>query len=393
MYFSRNTDFVAQLLLNLRYRRLRTSHLVIFNFVIHLPGMFTPMWSKRARLVFFYLCVILVLTFIFVHFLFNGNRFQVTFRHKKVAIAVTRAKYMPLSKHDLLCELKNRVWFKTLPSTEGPFKALNYSLLEPKNTLYQLHHDGFKTCAAVMNSAAILGSNLGEEIDSHDAVMRFNNAPLSEEYRADIGVKTTLRLMNSQLLADPSFNFFTDPIYRNITMIVWDPAAYTGDMEEWYQNPDANFFSSYEQRRRMFPRENLYITDPRFYWELWDVLQENTEAMIHPNPPSSGFQGIAVMLSLCDQLDVYEFVPSERISMKCHYYEKWKLNPACTLGWWHDLRAEKYFILRMNQGTKDDITKKGKVTLSGYRANDCKATSHAPALTSLNRGLQLPSRN
>eukprot|EP00051_Salpingoeca_urceolata_P035033 m.27810 g.27810 ORF g.27810 m.27810 type:complete len:395 (+) comp8646_c0_seq1:181-1365(+) len=55
----------------------------------------------------------------------------------------------------------------------------------------------FKTCALVGGSGALLGQRKGAEIDRHEAVLRINAAP-SIGYEADVGAKTTIRLLNSK---------------------------------------------------------------------------------------------------------------------------------------------------------------------------------------------------
>eukprot|EP00873_Tetraselmis_striata_P041224 jgi/Tetstr1/461488/TSEL_006594.t1 len=51
-------------------------------------------------------------------------------------------------------------------------------------------------CAVVGSSRALLGSDSGAEIDSHTAVIRFNQAPTAG-YEAHVGSRTTLRIQNS----------------------------------------------------------------------------------------------------------------------------------------------------------------------------------------------------
>ncbi|MBN3314028.1 SIAT2 sialyltransferase, partial [Atractosteus spatula] len=77
------------------------------------------------------------------------------------------------------------------------------------------------------------------------------------------------------------------------------------------------------------------------------------------------------MMSLCDEVDVYEYVPSIRQTDLCHYHEQY-YDAACTLGAYHPLLYEKMLIQRVNMGTEEDLKKKGKVTLPGFRAINCK---------------------
>ncbi|KAK9401806.1 beta-galactoside alpha-2-6-sialyltransferase 2 [Crotalus adamanteus] len=152
-----------------------------------------------------------------------------------------------------------------------------------------------------MSAGAILNSSLGHEIDSHDAVLRFNSAP-TKGYEKDVGNKTTMRIINSQ---------------------------------------------------------------------LWDIIQENTKEKIQPNPPSSGFIGIFIMMSMCSEVHVYEYIPSIRQTDLCHYHELYH-DAACTLGAYHPLLYEKLLVQRMNTGIKDDLYQKGKVILPGFRSVRCR---------------------
>ena len=74
-------------------------------------------------------------------------------------------------------------------------------------------------------------------------------------------------------------------------------------------------------------------------WELWDIIQEISSELIQPNPPSSGMLGIAIMMSLCDQVDIYEFLPSKRKTDVCYYYQRY-FDSACTMGACHPLPFE-----------------------------------------------------
>ncbi|XP_061081762.1 beta-galactoside alpha-2,6-sialyltransferase 2-like [Conger conger] len=270
---------------------------------------------------------------------------------------------------EVLCELKQRARVRALDGTELPFSRLGWDRLVPPRPLDQLSSPGFRTCAVVTSAGAILNSSLGKEIDSHDAVLRFNAAPTGG-YENDVGNKTTIRIINSQILANPKQHFNTSSLYKDVTLVAWDPAPYTANLLKWYNSPDYNLFSPYVQRRLRQPAQPFYILHPKFIWQLWDVIQGNTQENIQPNPPSSGFIGILLMMWLCEEVHVYEYIPSLRQTDLCHYYEQY-YDSACTLGAYHPLLYEKMLVQRMNTGSEHDLKKKGKVTLPGFRSVGC----------------------
>ncbi|XP_031147398.1 beta-galactoside alpha-2,6-sialyltransferase 2-like isoform X2 [Sander lucioperca] len=270
----------------------------------------------------------------------------------------------------LSCDLKRSARVQTVDGTEEPFLSLGWASLVPSKGLQASE---FQRCAVVMSSAAVLNSGLGAEIDSHDAVLRFNAAPTSG-FERDVGSKTTIRIINSQIVARPEHAFNHSSLYRNVTLLVWDPARYSANLSEWFKQPDFDLFSGYVERRLRHPEQPFYILHPKFLWGLWDRIQDNTEERIQPNPPSSGFTGIVLMMSLCHEVSVYEFLPSVRRTDRCHYYEYYQ-DAACTLGAYHPLLYEKLLIQRINVGGRDQLTAKGKVTLSGFRTLRCPTPS------------------
>ncbi|XP_023370632.1 beta-galactoside alpha-2,6-sialyltransferase 1 isoform X3 [Otolemur garnettii] len=206
------------------------------------------------------------------------------------------------------------------------------------------------------------------EADSHDAVLRFNGAPTAN-FQQDVGTKTTIRLMNSQLVSTEK-RFLKDSLYNEGILIVWDPSVYHSDIPKWYQNPDYNFFDNYKSYRKLHPNQPFYILKPQMPWELWDILQEVSPEKIQPNPPSSGMLGIIIMMTVCDQVDIYEFLPSKRRTDICYYYQKF-FDSACTMGAYHPLLFEKNLVKHLNQGTDEDIYLLGKATLPGFRTIRC----------------------
>ncbi|XP_047456726.1 beta-galactoside alpha-2,6-sialyltransferase 2 [Mugil cephalus] len=278
------------------------------------------------------------------------------------------------SAKDLLCQIKAQSQLRTVDGSEEPFSSLGWARLVPSSPLDQMRgkrgqSSSFKTCAVVTSAGAILRSGLGKEIDSHDAVLRFNAAP-TEGYEQDVGTKTTIRIMNSQILANPNYGFNTSSLYKNVTLVAWDPAPYAVNLHKWYAGPDYNLFGPYVEHRKQHPDQPFYILHPSYIWALWDVIQSNTHENIQPNPPSSGFIGILMMMELCEQVHVYEYIPSMRQTDLCHYHERY-YDAACTLGAYHPLLFEKSLIQRINTGPESDLKSRGRATLPGLRTVNC----------------------
>ncbi|KAJ8397578.1 hypothetical protein AAFF_G00438540 [Aldrovandia affinis] len=284
-----------------------------------------------------------------------------------VSLNLTR-RNSTLSKGELLCELKVRVPFGTIKAGDGPFSGGGWENILPNESLAETL-GLLKTCAVVMSSGSIRNSTLGTEIDSHDAVLRFNSAP-TKGHSVDVGNRTTLRIINSQLMMSKTDGFLTDPLYNTGVLMVWDPAPYSRDLYAWYRKPDFDFFQTYKDYRRLHPQQPFYILSPSMQWDLWDVIQENTPTDIQPNPPSSGMLGIAVMMNLCEKISVYEFLPSHRKTDLCHYFQNIH-NRQCTVGHYHPLTFEKNLVKGLNLGSHCDIYTSGKVTMCGFSQKRC----------------------
>ncbi|XP_062988321.1 beta-galactoside alpha-2,6-sialyltransferase 1 [Elgaria multicarinata webbii] len=287
----------------------------------------------------------------------------------KFHVKYTGPKYATKPSPDkLLCQLRKRLNFSMITTADGPFSSPEWKAYLPgKNISMELGQ--LDRCAVVSSAGAMKSSHLGAEIDSHDAVLRFNGAPTSG-FEADVGEKTTIRLVNSQLITVEEQKFVTDPRYNFGILIVWDPSPYHADIYKWYQKPDFFFYESYKHYRKKHPEQPFYILNPNMQWQLWDILQENSAEDIQPNPPSSGMLGIILMLNFCDEVDVYEFLPSKRQTDICHYYQKF-FDQACTMGAYHPLLFEKNMVKHLNQGSNEDIFTFGKVTLTGLRNVQC----------------------
>jgi len=80
-----------------------------------------------------------------------------------------------------------------------------------------------------------------------------------------------------------------------------------------------------------------------------DWLQAESKWPLLPNPPSSGFLGLTLAMLRCQTVHVYEYVPSMRLTTRCHYYAE-EENLGCTIGEWHPLATEKLTAIALNVG-------------------------------------------
>ncbi|KAM7343875.1 beta-galactoside-a-2,6-sialyltransferase isoform 2-T4 [Cochliomyia hominivorax] len=241
---------------------------------------------------------------------------------------------------------------RVLKRKDPPFNKLQFGKLFPKQKLFR-QNKNIKTCAIVSSAGSMAGSKLGRFIDTHDIVMRFNHAP-TRGYEVDVGSKTTIRVVNSQVVTKPEFDFTHAPIFQNVTIAAWDPGKYNGSLEDWLTTSDYDLFTNYEMYRRRYPKSRAFLIDPHSIWRLWQSLQMFAgNRPIRKNPPSSGFIGLALLLPHCPVVDFIEYIPSTRLNGRCHYYSK-EINSACTFGAWHPLAAEKLMALDMN--VADDMS-------------------------------------
>ncbi|XP_030638931.1 beta-galactoside alpha-2,6-sialyltransferase 1 [Chanos chanos] len=273
-----------------------------------------------------------------------------------------------LSGPELLCQLKQMVQVMTITPDMEPFSGLSWASQLPPRPL-TADVGPFKNCAVVSSAGSLKSSGLGKEIDSHDAVVRFNAAPTAG-FEKDVGSKTTMRLINSQVMAAEDHHFLSSSLYSSGILVGWDPAPYSSDLNEWYNKTDYPIFKQYQRYRRLHPQQPFYILHPRVEWQLWERIQDNMAEPIQKNPPSSGLMGTVIMMSLCEVVHMYEFLPSRRKTELCHYYQRFS-DAACTLGAYHPLLYEKNLVKRMNQGLDRDIYTYGRVTLPGFSTFNC----------------------
>jgi beta-galactoside alpha-2,6-sialyltransferase (sialyltransferase 1) len=151
--------------------------------------------------------------------------------------------------------------------------------------------------------------------------MRFNHAP-TLNYEEDVGYKTNIRIVNSQVVSKPQFDFLNSLLFKNITLAAWDPLKLNTSLDEWLTSPDFDLFTNYINFMEADPSADFHIIDPNSLWDLWRMLQEFAKVPIVQNIPSSGFIGIAILLPICSELNIIEYMPSTRLNGRCHYFSE-----------------------------------------------------------------------
>lgn len=76
------------------------------------------------------------------------------------------------------------------------------------------------------------------------------------------------------------------------------------------------------------------------------------------------------MLPYCDYVDVFEYVPTIRMTSKCHYFDAIE-DSSCTFGVWHPLAAEKFITLAMNEANDSIVFETGFARVSGFNNLNC----------------------
>jgi len=111
----------------------------------------------------------------------------------------------------------------------------------------------------------------------------------------------------------------------------------------------------------------LYI---RSHSNFRDWLQSESKWPLLPNPPSSGFLGLVLAMLHCKTVHIYEFVPSMRLTKRCHYYEE-EENIGCTIGEWHPLAAEKLMAISLNVANSTQVYSDGYLVVPGWKSLNC----------------------
>lgn len=200
-----------------------------------------------------------------------------------------------------------------------------------------------KTCALVGNSGILLNSGCGEEINSHDFVIRCN-LPEIANFTRDVGNKTSMNIINFKLTVEmymhakndsQSLHHLKNYQYMNGT-IFWKVGSSKRKTFGWF-------------------REALCYLRSKFdlHFSFTYGSDAAVKALVKPlrlhGHPTTGIRAVVATLALCEEVTVYGFYPfltaPNGDAVPYHYFGE---DAKVQLGEFktpHDFK-EEYYLLR-----------------------------------------------
>ncbi|KAL6840088.1 hypothetical protein ACP4OV_029898 [Aristida adscensionis] len=199
------------------------------------------------------------------------------------------------------------------------------------------------SCAVVGNSGILLRANHGALVDSHDAVLRLNNARISG-FAAHVGAKTNISFINSNILhlCARRTGCFCHPYGDGVPILLYIcQAAHFLDIATCNASSTARhgapIFVTDARLDVLCARIVKYYSLRRFVTETGRAAEEwnraHDAAMFHY---SSGMQAIMVAVGVCDRVSVFGF--GKAADAKHHYHSNQKTELDL-----HDYEAEYAF--------------------------------------------------
>lgn len=197
----------------------------------------------------------------------------------------------------------------------------------------------YRSCAVVGNSGILLNSSYGALIDSHEMVIRLNNAK-TQGFQKHVGSKTTLAFMNSNILRMCSRrpDCACHPYGEDVPIILYIcqaphlmDVALCGDV---HKSPlvvtDGRLDSLCARIVKWYSVKN-FVETSGLPVENWDSAHHSF--YFHY---SSGFQAVVVALGICDRVSMFGF--GKHPLLKHHYHTDQRRELAL-----HDYEAEYIF--------------------------------------------------
>eukprot|EP00873_Tetraselmis_striata_P039599 jgi/Tetstr1/459863/TSEL_000448.t1 len=198
----------------------------------------------------------------------------------------------------------------------------------------------WRTCAMVGNSGTLMFGRFGAEIDKHDMIYRFNQAP-TDGFSEHVGSRTTFESLNAhfahQLQSEDPEWLWRDP---RASYIFFEPLK----LKE-----------AYMEIRRRHTGVQTYMFSPAFAYQahrIYDRLQDNLQAAgmgcFSGEKPMSGFYAMLYTLRVCSTIDLYGFDAwtddmAGQFKLRYHYFDDDEPRPGAHS---FDLMFYMYWLLQ-----------------------------------------------
>eukprot|EP00241_Pyramimonas_parkeae_P015510 CAMPEP_0114283928 /NCGR_PEP_ID=MMETSP0059-20121206/4374_1 /TAXON_ID=36894 /ORGANISM="Pyramimonas parkeae, Strain CCMP726" /LENGTH=573 /DNA_ID=CAMNT_0001404711 /DNA_START=46 /DNA_END=1767 /DNA_ORIENTATION=- len=161
-----------------------------------------------------------------------------------------------------------------------------------------LQRYNFSTCAVVGSSGSLMNASFGRAIDSHETVLRINQAPTNNKFHKHVGSKTTFRLINTRWANKYGDQKFLEEGLLSVTRA--KPRAYDNM---------ARYLTMARSDVRMLYLSSRVVSSARRVMVGYRVqLDEVGRGPYHGgSTPSSGYLAAFLMMQLCDKLTLYGF--------------------------------------------------------------------------------------
>jgi len=171
-----------------------------------------------------------------------------------------------------------------------------------KGKILNMIIDNSKTIAVVGNSTNLLNNNYSKLIDSHDLVIRFNQARV-KGYEVNVGCKTSMRMINHHVFTGTTNASQFSKYDINFIPSVDEPLIL------------CKFLPNYKNiaKSRNIKASVSYVTD-EVYYEAANMLKGGKD-------PTMGFIGIIFALKMSSKVSIFGF-DLNKTNNPSHYWEK-----------------------------------------------------------------------
>ncbi|CAH1239632.1 ST6GAL1 [Branchiostoma lanceolatum] len=276
-------------------------------------------------------------------------------------------------REELLCALKKNVPFSTITRKQASRDVRNVVL--PEESLEKLAH--FNSCAVVSSSHALRLHTYGQEIDSHDAVLRFNCAP-THTFEKFVGNRTDFRMINTLIpirrCREEFWSKNSTMFTHGILVIRNMDGIKSGPRDEDLKKDTYLAFANVMTFRKTYPNRSLpFIHRPKFGQDIATEFARfcNSTRLCEKTKfsPSTGLFGVVMMLHLCDWVHVYELVPSKKNNANLvYYYDETAVRSSQDR---HSYYEEQIYVKTLSLTPDKDIDDTGVVLLQGLSQIHC----------------------